>query len=667
MIRGVEFDKDARRRTVQYDAIPADKVQYAASSLAGYFDSRAYGAVLRQLAPLLPQDADRPPPSWTFPVCEDVTTDVTAPEFLRRRKKKRLAQRAQGSSESTSPGLASNAKDLHRTNPGRDDDLSYQGPPEISSLNLDGWLRGHREHCSSCSSRPLLSVDQYLRTAHQHECYFSWLFHSLAYGYRPRLRSPPSKFEFTNYKSVYDQTVHEQIRKAWAKQLEAGAFEECISKPDGISPFTAATRFCDRWEAKIRGQIPKHRLCLDLSKGFNPHVEAWRLRYSDFASHLHMLRPGTWLAQVDLKSFYMMLPLHAALRSWFAVREPVAPFRLLQYRRIPFGLSTAPAFASMVSAEALAIIQRRLNDIGARALVYIDDFCIFAPSKKVAQLALTITLQTLGELGLPVSEPKVVLPTQRATILGVEVDTEARTIGVKPDHVRYTLLALDDMLSRSRVRRRDFHSMCGMMVWMAAITRGGKAHLRPLFRFLTRMRYIRRGKAQLSSEVRECLLWWAAKLREGRATSQWLLPDADSPRCATDASGEFACGGFFEFRRGGDRVAVQHKWSPVELDYSIAAKELLPIVNIAELAGPAWRGSAPLAFTDSQAVAFMLLTGHSPCPVCNALLVRLADLQEKYDFELLPAWRSRDQMQLADILTRPSVIDLAVPVQGKLY
>jgi hypothetical protein len=63
----------------------------------------------------------------------------------------------------------------------------------------------------------------------------------------------------------------------------------------------------------------------------------------------------------------------------------------------------------------------------------------------------------------------------------------------------------------------------------------------------------------------------------------------------------------------------------------------------------------------------MLLTGHSPCPVCNALLVRLADLQEKYDFELLPAWRSRDQMQLADILTRPSVIDLAVPVQGKLY
>jgi hypothetical protein len=167
--------------------------------------------------------------------------------------------------------------------------------------------------------------------------------------------------------------------------------------------------------------------------------------------------------------------------------------------------------------------------------------------------------------------------------------------------------------------------------------------------------------------VRECLLWWAAKLREGRATSQWLLPDADSPRCATDASGEFACGGFFEFRRGGDRVAVQHKWSPVELDYSIAAKELLPIVNIAELAGPAWRGSAPLAFTDSQAVAFMLLTGHSPCPVCNALLVRLADLQEKYDFELLPAWRSRDQMQLADILTRPSVIDLAVPVQGKLY
>ena len=49
---------------------------------------------------------------------------------------------------------------------------------------------------------------------------------------------------------------------------------------------------------------------------------------------------------------------------------------------------------------------------------------------------------------------------------------------------------------------------------------------------------------------------------------------------------------------------------------------------------PAWRGTAPLAFSDSQSIAFMLLSGCSRFPVCDALLVRLADLQEKYDSEI---------------------------------
>jgi hypothetical protein len=225
--------------------------------------------------------------------------------------------------------------------------------------------------------------------------------------------------------------------------------------------------------------------------------------------------------------------------------------------------------------------------------------------------------------------------------------------------VRFTGLALDDILSSGkRVRRRDFHSICGMLVWMSALTRGGKVHLRPCFRFLSRLKYARKGKAALGPEVRSCLEWWRNRLRAGSSESSWLLPGASSPRCATDASGEFACGGFFELSRGGPKIVVQHRWTDDELPRSVPAKELLPIVNIAEAAGPRWAGQAPLAFTDSQSVAFMLLTGSSPCPFCHELLERLAAVQEEFDFELFPAWRSRDHMQLADLLTRPSILDV---------
>jgi hypothetical protein len=106
----------------------------------------------------------------------------------------------------------------------------------------------------------------------------------------------------------------------------------------------------------------------------------------------------------------------------------------------------------MVSAEVRAIAQCRIRKANLRAvvLVYIDDFSMFATTQEEAQQALDILLVTLKELGLAVSSGKTVAPTQRAVILGVEVDTVRQTVGVKPDHVRFTGLALDDILSSGK-------------------------------------------------------------------------------------------------------------------------------------------------------------------------------------------------------------------------
>lgn len=667
----MQVGKDDRRRVLRTRR--RDEVAVA-EGLNGfsYFDVRSYSLVMERLLPDTPFRADRPPPAppgYDFPEGGELQLGTASvPTYIRRERRRVLARVSQGERDGDKdpPGLAADVVDLHRTNPGRDDVLKDLGGIVQSSLNLDAWLQHHNARCGCCNGMSTFSdfrrvLKEFPRKSPS--CGFWWLLSSLAWGYNPSLRGEPKPFEFQNYKSIYDRKISEQIRKAWIKQVQADAFEpvDVYMEVAGVSPYTAATRFCDVWESKLRGEVPKHRLCLDLSRGFNTCVEDWPLRYADFPVHLRSMFPGAWLAQVDLESFYLQLPLRLDARKWFGVREPWPDGKLRRYKRVPFGLSTAPGFSSMVSAEVVAVLNHMLASEGCKAegICYIDDFTIIAETKRSAKAALDHLLRLLSELGLPVSTRKIVSPTQCATILGVEVNTYEQTVGVKSDHIKFTLLAIDDILSTERVKRRDIHSMCGMLLWMSAVTRGGRARLRPLWKLLARLAFSRKGKGRMSPEARACLLWWRSKLRRGHTTMHWLLPSAASPRLATDASGEFAAGGFAELHRDGPRVAVQHLWTDNEVSRSIAYKELAPIVHLVELMGEQWRGAAPLAYTDSQSVAFMLLSGSSAADDCDELLVKLASLQERFDLEVFPEWRPREQMVLADLLTRPAVLSLA--------
>ena len=80
------------------------------------------------------------------------------------------------------------------------------------------------------------------------------------------------------------------------------------------------------------------------------------------------------------------------------------------YTCLPFSLSTAPAFASLVSAEIAAIARHRGIPVVA---AYIDDFFIAAKSEDETRTALSAFTALLTELGVQFGADKVEGPSQR--------------------------------------------------------------------------------------------------------------------------------------------------------------------------------------------------------------------------------------------------------------
>ena len=102
----------------------------------------------------------------------------------------------------------------------------------------------------------------------------------------------------------------------------------------------------------------------------------WPFRYLGMDDIASEVKPGDWLAAIDISRFYLRLPAGQRLRSvqWFQDpatyaynthdnrRLSAKKRRFRQLLPVAFGLKSAPAWASVVSAE----LARILRSFGVR-------------------------------------------------------------------------------------------------------------------------------------------------------------------------------------------------------------------------------------------------------------------------------------------------------------
>lgn len=167
---------------------------------------------------------------------------------------------------------------------------------------------------------------------------------------------------------------------------------------------------------------------------------------------IHVLRDlpkvGDWMAKVDHKDGYFMIPMHEEDRAFlkFSFKK-----NTYQFRCLPFGLACAP----WVFTKILKPLTAQLRQLGMRMIIYIDDIPILAESKERAQDHVMGLLYLLQNLGFEVSKPKCVLdPVQVIDFLGFMFDSVQQELSLPAGKVKKIRAETRHILEGSQVTAR---------------------------------------------------------------------------------------------------------------------------------------------------------------------------------------------------------------------
>ena len=152
-------------------------------------------------------------------------------------------------------------------------------------------------------------------------------------------------------------------------------------------------------------------------KPLNCYVNTEHFKMEGIHCLPNLLKSGDWMAKIDLKDAYFMIPIQEQDRAFLTFR-----FRdqLFQFRCLPFGLSCAP----WVFTKTLKPVVAQLRQLGIRLVVYIDDILIMAESRELAQENVIGLVFLLENLGFVINRDKSILePTQEIEFRGFNVNS----------------------------------------------------------------------------------------------------------------------------------------------------------------------------------------------------------------------------------------------------
>mgnify|MGYP003327780229 CR=1 FL=1 len=208
-----------------------------------------------------------------------------------------------------------------------------------------------------------------------------------------------------------------------------------------------------------------------------------RFRIGSFA--IVIFTRTDWLASVDISRFYLRLAAGKGLRRVQWVQDPATygsdaqanksslGRRWRQLQAVGFGLKTAPAWASVVSAELVRIFEAD----GIRVLgCFIDDILIAGSSKEDCQRALSKALRIMESLGLPANDKTEgpMSPSEGIVFLGVHVQPAHMRFTVSEEHRQYALDQISTVLKNKTATKKELASIAGVLTWISFVHTPGR-------------------------------------------------------------------------------------------------------------------------------------------------------------------------------------------------
>ena len=430
--------------------------------------------------------------------------------------------------------------------------------------------------------------------------------------------SPPIRLRYYPVSPVKQQIIDEELRSLLAQGV--------------IEPSRSA------WSSPIL-LVPKkdgsYRFCVDYRRlnGVTKR-DAYPLPY--ISSILDRLRGAKYLSSLDIKSAYWQVPVAEASREYTAFTVPGRG--LFQFRRMPMGLTNAPATWQR-------LIDRVLGaDLEPYVLVYLDDIVIVSPDFETHLDLLAKVMQRLRDAGLTVSEEKCHFCRPELKYLGYVVDR--RGLRVDSDKVR-AILDIPVPRSVSEIRR-----FAGMASWYRRFVPEFASVMAPITRLT------RKGvKFEWTAECQQ-----AFTVIKERLVSAPILtcPDFRVPFCLQTDASAFGLGAVLtQVLDGEERVIayLSRSLTRQEQNYSTTERECLGVIWAVEKLRHYLEGTHFTVVTDHASLVWL-----SRMRDPTGRLARWAVRLQPFDFTIVH--RKGRELVVPDCLSRsvPVLVDAAESV-----
>ena len=361
-----------------------------------------------------------------------------------------------------------------------------------------------------------------------------------------QLKAPKQKKFSLTEKSIIDNEIVKLLNKGVIELTERGPLDYLSTI--FLRPKTDGT----------------HRMILNL-KQLNKKVVYHHFKMDTLWSVIHMMKPGCYMASIDIKDAYYSVPIDDYDRRFLKFEWDS---NIYQFTCFPNGLALCPRKFTKL----LKPVYHNLRVHGHVSLGYIDDSYLQGDTYQECLANIVATVKLFHSLGFVVHpEKSTFIPTQRITFLGFILDSRTMEIYLTKEKTEKLKNACLDILNTPKPALRSIARLLGLMTSNFPGSMYGPLHYRKLDMELTRgLGYQRDFEKQITlpMDVLEDIQWWLKNVDESRNVITHgdfqitLSTDASSTGWGCECLG----------------VATGGAWSSIEAKHHINYLEMLAVI-----------------------------------------------------------------------------------------
>lgn len=323
----------------------------------------------------------------------------------------------------------------------------------------------------------------------------SWIENGLSIPFSTRVTQTIVPF------STFTDDELQDMHGAIDKLLELGAITRCIPSNDQyISKIFLAP--------KANGG---KRFILNL-KSLNMFITTTHFKMEDHRTAAKLVPQGGFLATVDLKEAYLLVPIAESDRKYLRFNFQAPDSRNVctyQFTAMPYGLSIAPRVFTKIMKEVIAYLRKQ----GHKSVIYLDDILCIGNNYDECATNVRETLKLLECLGFVVNYEKSSLtPSQNCKFLGFVYNTHDMTLSLPIDKRNNINQLLNKFSRLPRCTIREFAQLIGMLIAACPAIRYGFLYTKLLerqkFLALQQNNNDYECKINIPETVLEDINWW---------------------------------------------------------------------------------------------------------------------------------------------------------------